>query len=474
MSFSASHRFILQPYKGMASRFRCPLCQHRDKSFTRYIDTETGEYLHPDVGRCSRENNCGHHYPPKQYFQDNSISFDKPATFRDRIQPEPIQQKAAYFIPADLFKASLKGYSENNFVQFLTDKFGADAAGQAISRYFIGSSKHWQGAATTFWQIDRKGNIRAGKVMLYNPENGKRIKDSKNSISWVHSMVKFPDFTLQQCFFGEHLLADKSKTAAIVESEKSAIIGSIYWPEFIWLATGGLDGLNAAKFSILNGRTVIIFPDLSKPKEGKQSAFEIWSSKARDFQNIASIKISDLLEREATDQERIDGLDIADYLLRFKPEEFTTPGAVPKASTEPQPAARPAEAVKPLPTAEDVIFSKMAAKCPKVEQFATALNLVSAKTGKPFEIVPIEAPEQSEPATEQEPTEEDIRKLDAIAERILMPQQSYTAEEVQQLIEATLKLSSDRAKAGTQKMIDFGAIQPTLNNRYYLRDSTPF
>jgi LAS superfamily LD-carboxypeptidase LdcB len=109
------------------------------------------------------------------------------------------------------------------------------------------------------------------------------------------------------------------------------------------------------------------------------------------------------------------------------------------------------------------------------------LDLVSVKTGKPFQIVSFEEAEQAEPATEpvqasteQAPTEEAIRKLDAIAERILMPQQSYTVEEVQQLIEATLKLSSDRAKAGTQKMIDFGAIQPTWNNRYYLRDSTAF
>jgi hypothetical protein len=75
---------------------------------------------------------------------------------------------------------------------------------------------------------------------------------------------------------------------------------------------------------------------------------------------------------------------------------------------------------------------------------------------------------------EEEPTEEEIKKLNAIAKRILMPQRSYSIEEVQKLIEATLKLSSDRAKAGFQKMIDSGAIQPTGNNRYCLRDSTPF
>jgi hypothetical protein len=465
----------------MATRFRCPVCQQ--KKFTRYIDTETSDHLHPDVGRCNREDNCGYHYPPKQYFEDNNIPFDTLTTFSHGIRPEPPQLKPASFIPADLFKASLKGHSANTFVQFLTGRFGADVAGKMISRYFIGTSKHWEGAgATIFWQIDSKGIIRTGKIMLYNPATGKRVKEQFPT--WVHSVLKLPDFTLQQCFFGEHLLADKSKPVAVVESEKSAIIASQYFPKFIWLAAGGKDGLSAEKFCALKGRTVVLFPDLSKPSEVKATAFEKWSSKAKEFEAIASIQVSDLLERKASDEERIEGLDLADYLLKFNPEEFASPGKLNASPAPKQEAALeplPPKPIMPLPTAEDITFSKMAAKYPKLQQFATMLDLVSAKTGKPFEIVPIEAPVQAEPATEpvqasteQAPTEEAIRKLDAIAERILMPQQSYTAEEVQQLIEATLKLSSDRAKSGTQKMIDSGAIQPTGNNRYCLRDSTPF
>jgi hypothetical protein len=477
-----SHRFILQPYKGMATRFRCPACQHRNKTFTRYIDTETCDHLHPDVGRCSRDNNCGYHYPPKKYFQDNNISFDTLSIFSERIRPEPVQLKPASFIPANLFKASLKGHSANTFIQFITGRFGADAAGQMIGRYFIGTSKHWEGAgATIFWQIDLNGKIRTGKIMLYNPATGKRVKELFDHFNWVHSVLKLPDFSLQQCFFGEHLLAHKSKTVAIVESEKSAIIASLYFPKFIWLATGGKGGLDAVKFSALKGRNVVLFPDLSKPKEGKATAFEEWSSKAKEFEAIASIQVSDLLERKASDEERSEGLDLADYLLKFNPQEFASSGKQ-KTNPEPKIEVKPIQVVKPLPTAEDITFSKMAAKCPNLEQFATALDIVSLKTGKPFQIVPIEeAEEQSDPpiepiqgSYEKEPNEEAIRKLDAIAGRILMPKQSYTAEEVQQLMKATLKISSDRAKAGFQKMIAFGAIESTGNGLYHLRDSTPF
>jgi hypothetical protein len=42
--------------------------------------------------------------------------------------------------------------------------------------------------------------------MLYNANTGKRIKEPFNHATWVHSVLKLPEFNLQQCFFGEHLL----------------------------------------------------------------------------------------------------------------------------------------------------------------------------------------------------------------------------------------------------------------------------
>jgi hypothetical protein len=47
-------RYILEPYKGMNTRYHCPVCQQKDRTFVRYIDTETGEHLSPIVGRCNR------------------------------------------------------------------------------------------------------------------------------------------------------------------------------------------------------------------------------------------------------------------------------------------------------------------------------------------------------------------------------------------------------------------------------------
>ena len=337
-----AHRYILEPYKGMNTRYRCPDCQQRDKTFSLYIDTETGEQINPSVGRCNRESNCGYHYTPKQYFQDNNISFDtpQPKVYKPRtVSPQP---KPVSFIPVDVFKASLKANETNHFVKFLIEQFGVEVASQLVSRYFIATSKYWNGA-TVFWQIDTQGKVRTGKIMLYSPTTGKRVKEPFNHINWVHKALKKPEFELRQCLFGEHLLIDKTKPVAIVESEKTAVIASVYLPQFIWLAVGSLTNLNAEKCSILKGRTVTLFPDLN--------GFDKWSSKAKELSHLAVFTVSNLLERKATEAERKQGFDLADYLIKFDYKAFVLPEA-----TKAPPAVQPLVEVKPFEQPEPVYY----------------------------------------------------------------------------------------------------------------------
>lgn len=342
----SEHKYILEPYKGMNTRYRCPSCQQRDKTFSLYIDTKTGEHIHPTVGRCNRESNCGHHYTPKQYFQDNNISFDTPQPKAYKPRPVAPQPKPVSFIPVEVFKASLNptAFETNHFVKFLINLFGVEVASQLVSRYFIATSKHWNGA-TVFWQIDTQGKVRTGKIMLYSPTTGKRVKNLELPVYWVHKALKQPEFELRQCLFGEHLLIDKTKPVAIVESEKTAVIASVYLPQFIWVAVGSLTNLNAEKCSILKGRTVTLFPDLN--------GFEKWSSKAKELSHLANFTVSDLLERKATEAERKQGFDLADYFIKFNYKEFAIPE--PEA-TEPPPAVQPLVEVKPFEQPEPVYY----------------------------------------------------------------------------------------------------------------------
>ncbi len=345
------YRYILEPYKGMNTRYHCPSCKQSNKTFSRYIDTETGEQIHHTVGRCNRESNCGHHYTPKQFFQDNNISFDTPQLKAYKPQSVTTQPKPVSFIPVEVFKDSLNptAFDKNYFVQFLINLFGVDVASDLVSQYFIATSKHWNGA-TVFWQIDTQGKVRTGKIMLYSPTTGKRVKNLEQPVYWVHKALKQPEFELRQCLFGEHLLIDKAKPVAIVESEKTAIIASVYLPQFIWVAVGSLTNLNTEKCNILKGLNVTLFPDLN--------GFDKWSSKVKELssQTIGTIfTVSDLLERKATEEEKKQGFDLADYLIKFNYKDFEL--SKPE-NIEPAPAVQPLVELKAVEQPEPENWEK--------------------------------------------------------------------------------------------------------------------
>lgn len=301
----STHRFTLEPYKSSKSLYNCPSCNK--KTFTKYIDTENSEYLNKNVGKCSRVIKCNYHYPPKDYFRDNSIQ-NVSFTPKKIVQKTPILKTS--YLEKNRLTNSLKG--TNNFTEYLKNNlFGEEITNELIIKYNIGSLHYWNDNATIFWQVDSKNNIRTGKIMVYNTTNGKRIKKPFNKITWMHSILKLKDFNLSQCLFGEHLInEDLNKPIAIVESEKTAIICSVYLPDFIWLACGSVNNLSHNKTAILKGRNVVLFPDLK--------CYQLWKDKIPNLSKLINIKISNLLESKATELEKEQGYDIADYLINLK------------------------------------------------------------------------------------------------------------------------------------------------------------
>ena len=309
----AAYRFELE--KG-GLKCACPACGK--VRFVPYVDTVTGEQVDSVVGRCDREDSCGYHLTPKEYFLmtgKNPFSIVAIPTRKREPAPEPEPS----FIDASLMQASLRNYEQNNFCRWLHGVFGGQKAFELTAAYQIGTSKYRfrckdfpgyqsEPSSSVFWQIDRSGRIRAGKIMLYNSTTGRRVKEPVNHIQWVHKVMKMEPYHLEQCLFGEHLLSvDKVKPVAIVESEKTAIVAAGFMPEFLWLATAGKNNLNREKLKAVQGRRVVFFPDLM--------AFEKW----RDIEKwMPDVSVSDILERRATEADRAAGLDLADYLLREK------------------------------------------------------------------------------------------------------------------------------------------------------------
>lgn len=214
------------------------------------------------------------------------------------------------YVPFDYVVNSFS--RENNFFRFLRNECHVSEVDleRLQCRYLVGSTRN---GSTIYWQLDFNGNVRTGKIMQYDDKTGHRVKDAY-SVDWVHSKLMRMDkltanFTLSQCLFGEHQLHSDNinNVVAIVESEKSALLGSLVYPEYTWLATGGKCNLTPCKTSALVNRTVILFPDVY--------AYDEWKERARHLFLPKRVIVSDLLQRMATSEEREKKIDIGDWLI---------------------------------------------------------------------------------------------------------------------------------------------------------------
>ena len=225
----------------------CPDCR-KSKVFRFYEFITTGERLPEQYGKCEKINTCSYHKYP-------SLGELKGLDIPTQPKRENKPLEVIKFIDKKIFLSTLKHYENNNFTCWLMNNF-PDRAEKAINKYTIGTAKD---GSTIFWNLDQKGNVKTGKVIKYL-NNGKR--DRNTFPSWVHSKMKLPG-TYKPCLFGANLIKEYplNTTICLIEAEKGAIIGSILYPEYLWLATGGAKSLTIEKAESIRGRNIIILPD---------------------------------------------------------------------------------------------------------------------------------------------------------------------------------------------------------------------
>jgi hypothetical protein len=265
----------------------CPKCGK--KTFKPYVKTGTNIVVNIKLyGRCERINSCGYFRYP-----------DKDTKYYYNYTPQPLQTpqppKKPDFVPARIVESTFNRLKENVFFMYLVRLFGMNEAYRLQEMYNIGTAK---GGGTIFWQQDKEGRFRTGKVMYYRSDGHR----DKNRSSWyVHKQVK-KDFELRQVFFGEHLITDNNPIA-LCESEKTAILMSIFEPKYTWLAAGGSEMLNAYRLYRLPRL------DLVCPDDGQ---FEKWQKKTKIFNNRQmDVSVSNAVKEGLLEK----GADIADLKL---------------------------------------------------------------------------------------------------------------------------------------------------------------
>ena len=339
--------YALQKYGGITSRHTCPACG-RKRCFTLYVD-EAGEPLHATVGRCDHESSCGYHYTPRQYFHDHP-SLRHPATPSCHSTTpschSEAQPKNLFTIPSSIVTRSIRPTYDSTLVTFLHTILDPLIVKGLIDAYRLGVTR---ARDVIYFQIDKQGRCRTGKVMKYDPDTGHRIKDENTPgrITWVHALMKragqLPaDWALTQCLFGEHLLPlHPDQPVALVESEKTALICAGLMPGYLWLATGGKSQLNPDRLSVLAGRKVIAFPDID--------AFDAWSRKLSSLtipnpscptRPGISITVSPILQQNATPEDLAAHIDIADWLIRYRHPSRCHSERSPQGGVEESPSSR--------------------------------------------------------------------------------------------------------------------------------------
>ena len=108
-----------------------------------------------------------------------------------------------------------------------------------------------------------------------------------------------------------------TKTICVVEAEKSAVILSARYPEYVWLAAGGLGEVQTDKFRALRGRKVVMFPDT----DPDGIAYRRWYEAAQlvmqqpFWEDSPPIYVSPLLEQQATAEQKQRKIDLVDFLF---------------------------------------------------------------------------------------------------------------------------------------------------------------
>lgn len=198
------------------------------------------------------------------------------------------------FINESIIWQYFKVNPENNLLQYLRKTYGDIKTEDAKETYAIGTSND---GGVIFWCINTNLKVQKAKIAYYDT-NGKRNNKFKVPYKNEDGYIN--------CLFGEHLVCDKiklKKTIVLTESEKTAIIGYILFPQYVWVAYGGINGLTANKVNPLIGHNVLIVPDMSK------NAVSIILTKIPFLISLGiNVKIWDMTEGKPDEQLKLEGI----------------------------------------------------------------------------------------------------------------------------------------------------------------------
>lgn len=171
--------------------------------------------------------------------------------------------------------------------RWMAGMFGEDKVREAWERYHVTTDTLGR---AVFWYVDRNGRVLYDKRITYK-DNGHRDKERHPGRDY-----RIGDGYTGRCLFGIDSAQWSGSEVYVCESEKSALLGYLYWGR-PFVATGGKSNLRMAREL---GDYKLLCPDMDA--RGSWDAhgqvwkwWELWGGPVEDIPRTADI--GDLVER---------------------------------------------------------------------------------------------------------------------------------------------------------------------------------
>lgn len=329
----------------------------------------------------------------------------KPSRYPDRLRTSatsrtalarPTQAEpttAPDYLPMDAVRAAQSHAEETALFAWMAQEFGEQAARFIFGVYMVGASKHTAPngyRAAAFPYISTAQKVVDCKLFHIDPTTGSRKtaaplrswtdregKQQELRSSWALAEMNadrrrrnLPELNRAKwCNFGDHLLPERpTAEVCLVESEKTALIAALTYPDRVWIAVGSKNNLTPERCATYMGREVVLFPDRDnyndKPRKDGHGIEKGWRTLAREL-TAAGLRL-----RLDTTTERHEGKpndDIADLILRYRHGEQRTPPPPPPVQEPTDPNRAEAER----------IFERMKETSPALKELAERLELTA-------------------------------------------------------------------------------------------------
>lgn len=166
------------------------------------------------------------------------------------------------------------------------------------------------------------GKTKSGQPIFWMIDDMLMPLDAHIGSTWISTLLKareplIASWRVTHCLFGLHLLPPSTKSVAIVESEKTAVILSELFPESLWMAYATTAHLSPELFAPLQGHPVIIYPR-TDPSLSTYLFFEDLAALVRQRYDI-DISVDTTLEDHATDDQKERCIDLVDFIFPDPP-----------------------------------------------------------------------------------------------------------------------------------------------------------